>query len=293
MKLGKLIVYIFFMLVVMNSCKKINIQPIETECKLTLIGKKDSLNSGNIYFYYDNQNKLVGHVFYDVYNLSVINFPTPRFDSIVYNLDKSITIYHYECVFSEIKPNVTPFHEDYKSKTNITFGDNGISKMVTTNNQFGNVISEKNFIYESGKLKNIKEISTRNLAEFVFNATAFNLEVQTDYSIIYEGNNVKSIISTLKKLDNTPIGGDTIIYKSFSSLKNPYKPLNFIWNYYFHGISENVFTEFTHSFTYYNYNKSTSLVSGGGNMGRIPWSSLQYTDNGKGYPKEFMEYKCD
>lgn len=285
--------FITFVLLVsfLIGCRKSDIQLIEPECRLVILGNKDSFNLGNVYFYYDNQNKLVGRAFYDWNTPSITTNYSPRFDTVIYNIDNSVTIKHYNAILLEFNEHIPPIHAQLNdSKTNITFGDNGIAKMVTTDIS-DKVISQKDFIYQDGKLKTIQEVGQKPLPDFTFNAQSAKIKAQTDYSISYDGNNIKSVISITKDLNNIPVGSDTILYKSYSNLKNPYKSVKIFWAYYFHSVSSNIFTESMHNY-YYDY---TSL--------NVHWFTLSgyssnggtdiYTNNGKDYPKEYMKLSCD
>ena len=105
----------------------------------------------------------------------------------------------------------------------------------------------------------------------------------------YSGQNLTSVVGVSKNSLGEVVGGDTILFYRYTDLKNPIKKQKFINKEFFYSISENTPDTFrtSYGYTFLTSGVPTSVLSG--------WSTykVNYTDNGKGYPKEVGTYKCD
>lgn len=256
---------------ILYSCKKNIITPIVTECKLLLLGDKNTPNTGNKFFYYNHENKLIGRGYFNSGNMPVFSgFPQPRFDTIIYNSNGSVTINSYDAE-APFNQDTMPKHTDkVLNKFDISFENNRISKIMEYS--YGTqLVSQKTFFYENDKLMKMVE-QGRNASYFT--------SLQTDYTFNYDGNNVNSIFSMSKDPLGNIVGGDTTRY-TYTNLKNPYKSVNLFFDYYFHSLSENVWISYDYR---YNYNFGSSGTT---NINR------GYSDNGNIYPNEIGILKCN
>ncbi len=268
------------MIIIFFSCKKEMDSQVEHECRLTLLGAKDTIDFGNIYFHYSNQNKLIGVSFFQF--TGKVNEPyIPRFDTIIYNVNGNATIYRYLADLN-LNKDKTPTHsQKYTFKTDITLKNN-LPIKITKYDSSNILVVEQEFLYFNDKLSKIQESGKKLLHGYILPKPIY---LKTDYEIMYENENVKSIISQSKDSNGAIVGGDTTIYKSYSLLKNPFKSVQLLDSYNILSLSKNIYT--SHEYKYMYKIENSNIYSGSSQVSRI------FTNDGKDYPKELGEVKCD
>jgi hypothetical protein len=265
------------------GCKKDIVSPTEPEC--LYLGRDTSFGqfSIDVSFYYDNNKKLVGRAFIEeVKFLQLgISLYLPAFDSVVYVSSNKVITYHYPfqagATNTSFNKDKIPEHSTvYSKKTEFTYQDNRLIRI----DYFDKNVSFLNdsLVYEGDKLVKIYKTGT---IEF----RGSNPNSQKICVLDYDGSNLKSFIGVTRDNRNKVIERDTTLYSVYSNLKNPYKKLNYLADYFIESISTNAADSIVWNSYDYNSIPIFPYITG--------HAKYNYLDNGKGYPKQAGFYKCD
>lgn len=273
-------------MVALLGCKKDMVSPTEPQCVLLESESLDLYAHYKTSFYYNSDKKLIGRAEYENIRLSS-GLSIFSFDSIVYVSNANVVVYSYPLTGNVVKnlfnKDTFPQHSQTPSKkTEFLL----VNNRVMVINYFAGATNayegRDSLVYEGDKLVKIHKWGT-----FYYPNWSTPNKGERIGTLTYEGNNLKSLIYVDKDRIGDVIGGDTTLYHTYPSFKNPYTTAKYIPNLFINSISENMTGIITNSYYYQLKNGNYT----GGNSQSV--ANSNYTDNGKGYAKQVGLYKCD